>query len=299
MRCRGHISARFTFILFLTGCTGKNNFPLLKGPYLGQKPPGITPEIFAPGIISRGYAEYQISFTQDGKELFLWLGENRPYSVILSMKEDKSGWGSFHICSFSGKYVDMKCSLSPDGNRLLFSSNRPRQGNGEPEDNLDIWYVERSPEGWSQPRRFDSAVNTDSHDYYPTLSETGNLDFMSDRPGGTGEDDIYYSPLVNGKLTEAVNIGPAVNTILNEGDPYISPDESYLIFCSRDREGGFGNNDLYISFRNPDGSWTQAMNMEETINTAAEEVCPIVSHNGRYFFFQATEKRPDRFPVLP
>jgi hypothetical protein len=207
------------------------------------------------------------------------------------MKEDETGWGTFRVCPFSGKYFDLKCSLSPDGNRLLFSSNRPHEENGEPEDNLDIWYVERSPEGWSQPRCFDSAVNTDSHDYYPTLSGGGSLYFMSDRGGGIGEDDIYYSASVNGKLTEAVNIGPAVNTILNEGDPYISPDESYLVFCSRDRDGGFGNNDIYISFRRPDGSWTLAVNMGETINTAAEEVCPIVSLDGRYLFFSSNRKK--------
>ena len=58
--------------------TKKNNWPVLKGPYLGQKPPGMKPEIFAPGIISKGYSEYAITFTPNGKELYLWLGENRP-----------------------------------------------------------------------------------------------------------------------------------------------------------------------------------------------------------------------------
>jgi Tol biopolymer transport system component len=171
--------------------------------------------------------------------------------------------------------------------------------NGKTSDNLDIWYVVRRPGGWDEPERFDEAVNTDRHDYYPTMAGNGNLYFMSDREEGFGEDDIYISRFMDGRLTKAINIGPAVNTALNEGDPFIAPDESYLIFCSRDREEGYGNNDLYICFPKPDGSWTQAVNMGDSINTPSEEVCPIVTPDGKFLFFSSNRQKTKSVPESP
>ena len=277
----------------------QSDFPVLTGPYLGQKPPGKIPELFAPGIISRGYSEYEIAFSPDGKELFLWLGENRPYCTILWMRETEEGWRSLQVAPFSGRYVDMKFSFSPDGKRFLFSSNRSPATDGEPQDNLDIWYTNKTTSGWSEPERLDSAVNTDSHDYYPSMAKNGNLYFMSDREGGLGEDDIYYACFQSGKLTAARNIGRPVNTDLNEGDPFIALDESYILFCSRDRKDGFGNNDLFVSFRKKDGTWTTPKNLGDAINTDAEEVCPIVSHDGKYLFFSSNRKSINTYPTNP
>ena len=63
-------SVLFMFLLVFTTCTRKDDFSLLKGPYLGQKPPGMTPEIFAPGIISTNLDERIAAFTPDGKEFY-------------------------------------------------------------------------------------------------------------------------------------------------------------------------------------------------------------------------------------
>jgi len=286
-------------IMIVISCAKKEAFPVLKGPYLGQKPPGRMPEIFAPGIISTGYSEQQIAFAPDGRELFLWLGENRPYCAILRMKEAGDGWNTLQVAPFSGEYVDLKFSISPDGKRFFFSSNRPHEISGKPADNFDIWFIERHLNGWSEPEWIDSAVNTDSHDYYPTAAGNGNLYFMSDRDGGYGEDDIYHVFLKDGEFTRVENIGPPINTALNEGDPFIAPDESYILFCCRERECGFGNNDIYISFRKPDGSWTPAVNMGETVNTSAEEVCPVVTHDGKYLFFSSNRKKIGGYPESP
>jgi Tol biopolymer transport system component/tetratricopeptide (TPR) repeat protein len=277
----------------------QSGFPTLKGPYLGQKPPGKTPKMFAPGIISKGYSEYEIAFSPDGKELFLGLGEASPFCTILWMKEMDDGWNPLQVAPFSGRYVDMKFSFSPDGQRLLFSSNRSPPMNPEPQKNLDIWFVPKTLNGWGEPLRFESHINTGSHDYYPSMAANGNLYFMSDREGGIGEDDIYYACFQEGKLATARNIGPTINTCLNEGDPFIAPDESYLLFCSRDRSDGFGNNDLFVSYRKNDNTWTAPINLGEKINTAAEEVCPMVSHDGKYLFFSSNRKLNDVYPVIP
>ena len=70
-------------------------------------------------------------------------------------------------------------------------------------------------------------------------------------------------------------------------DPFIAPDGSYLIWCS-DRPGVLGENDLFVSFRTEDGSWTAPLNLGEGVNTAADETRPYVTPDGRFLFFNST-----------
>ena len=96
--------------------------------------------------------------------------------------------------------------------------------------------------------------------------------------------DIYYSKFVNGEFQEAVNAGEAINTKAYEADVFIDPNEQYIIFCGT-REDGFGRGDLYISFKNEDGSWTKSVNMGEPINTPGHELCPFVTMDGKYLLY--------------
>ena len=107
---------------------------------------------------------------------------------------------------------------------------------------------------------------------------------MSNRDGGYGRWDIYRANYKKGVYTNVENIGPVVNSEYSEADPAIAPDESYLLFCSH-RPGGFGESDLYISFRKTDGSWTSPQNMGPKINTPADEEKPYVTPDGKYLFF--------------
>ena len=82
-------------------------------------------------------------------------------------------------------------------------------------------------------------------DYYPTLTRSGTLVFSSNRPGGLGENDIYRARRVDGRWTTPENLGVPVNSASREYDPFIAPDESYLVFAS-ERPGGLGGADLYV-----------------------------------------------------
>ena len=64
----------------------------------------------------------------------------------------------------------------------------------------------------------------------------------------------------------------------------VAPDESYLIVSSG-RPGGFGQGDLYISFRDEDGDWRQPVNLGESINSEQVDFCPMVTPDGKYLFF--------------
>jgi len=108
---------------------------------------------------------------------------------------------------------------------------------------------------------------------------------VSSCDGGYGNKDIYYSEQINGKFSKPVNIGTPVNTKYDEGDTFVSFDESYLIVSSRGRTDCIGGADLYISFKKKDGGWTEAKNMGKPINTEDYEYSPFVSPDGKYLFF--------------
>lgn len=70
----------------------------------------------------------------------------------------------------------------------------------------------------------------------------------------------------------------------------ISPNGDYIIFTSHGFEDNLGWGDLYISFRNDDKTWTQAINMGPEINTPFIEYCPNILPDGKYFFFSSKKK---------
>ena len=275
----------------------QKDFPVLKGPYLGQKPPGMTPEIFASGIISTGYSERIAAFTPDGRELFyaLW---GAPHGVILQTAEVNGRWTKPEVAPFSGQYQG-DFTMSSDGNRIVFSSNSPFEGPGEPLDDYYCWIVERTGSGWGKPEPFGPLINMrESFAGCPTIADNGNLYFFSDRPGCIGCEDIWMARFVNGEYAEPQNLGESVNTEDFDLDPFIAPDESYIIFTridkNRERDA-----DLFISFRRSDGTWTRSVDMGDGINSEGMEYCPTVSPDGKYFFFTSTRRAYKPYSETP
>jgi ankyrin repeat protein len=253
--------------------------PVLKGEYLGQKKPGLTPLMFAKGFVSTEKGQLNAVFTKDGKEFYY---SQIPFTIMVT-KRVNDRWTKPEVAPFSGKYSDVDHSISPDGKKLFYCSRRPITKDGEKKKDHDFWVVERTAAGWSEPRHLGTDVNTDKEDYYPTVTKDGTLYFSSQREG-EGTNNIYRSLLKDGKYGKAEKLGEAVNTKHREFDPLIAPDESYLIFAS-ERPGGFGASDLYISFRKKDGSWTQAKNMGEKVNSDSSDYTPMLSPDGKYLFF--------------
>ncbi len=273
-------------LLYAVGNAAQKQFPILKGPYLGQKPPGKTPELFAPDIISTGHHDGCITFSPDGKELFYHFG-GLGKMVILYMKHDKNRWTGPQVASFSGKYRDGEPHFSYDGNKILFRSNRPLDGKGEPMATTDIWIVEREGKGWGEPRNPGPPINSEKNDLYPTISKSGDLYFASDRDEGW---DIYISKHNERGYDKPEKLSDAINSEFGDWDAFLAPDESYIIFGSNGRSDGFGESDLYISFKREDDTWTKSRNMGAQINTQYREVDPVVSPDRKFIFFRSNRK---------
>lgn len=250
-----------------------------------SKIPLSEPAIFAPGSISTGDYESHPAFTPDGNTLY-YLKDTPDFSfwtIVVSQYKNGS-WSTPEVAPFSGQYADADPFITADGSRLYFISNRPVDGKSKGD--LDIWMLEKMDEFWGEPKNLQEPVNSTGNEWYPTLASDGTLYFGSDRPGGKGRTDLYRCKYVAGKYQTPENLGDAINTKHDEFEPYIAPNQNYLIFMAG-RPDGFGGFDLFISY-NRNGNWTPAKNLGEKFSSSGFEYSPKLSPDGKYFFFTST-----------
>ena len=260
----------------------------LKGPYLGQKPSGMTPELFAPGVITTDGSEGCSGWGND-MEYFIfqrWI-DRKPRLYIMNQKNGI--WSPPEPLPFLDKYQAGDFTIAPDGKTMVFASNIFIDEIGSEREGANIWIVKKTAAGWTEPKHIGLEINTKYHESYPSLAANNNLYFFSRRPGGYGDSDLYMSRFIEGEYRDPVNLGPKLNTRYHEWDTYIAPGESYMVYCST-MPGGLGEDDLYVTFKKQDGSWSEPVHMGTEINSDKSENRPYVSPDGRYLFYTSTKK---------
>lgn len=251
----------------------------LQGPYLGQKVPGLEPEIFAPGIVSiKGGHEFSGTFSPDGKEFYF----NRGIKVrVCYWKED--GWTAPELAPFNTPMditsekaglifnsITHEPHITADGKRMFFGSNRQRPDKKENEMSYGIWVMERQDGKWGEPKFFTEGMSTSSED-------DGTLVI-----GGPG----MFKPL-DGGYGEPQGLLKADGSRLMVNHPCIARDGSYLIYDTNQPGGPGGIGDFYISFRNSDGTWSDGVNMGDKINSIGDNIAAFISPDGKYLFFSS------------
>lgn len=257
----------------------------IQRPFLGQQPPGKTPQLFAQGIISTVKSEQNGVFSPDGREFYFTRVLAGFKFVSYMMQMDGTSWTEPEIASFYRTHEGGEPFISPDGRRLFFVARQNNEGIKTKFG--DIWVMEKLNDKWGEPLHMDASVNSDFHEGYPTASRDGTLYFFSNRDGSIGGFDIFYSNMVDGKYGVAQSLGSRVNSPANEFNPCIAPDGSYLIFNSPNRPDGLGQQDLYVTFRNSDGEWSEPRNMGKNMNTEYNEYSAFVTADGKYLFFSS------------
>ena len=147
--------------------------------------------------------------------------------------------------------------------------------------------MDKTSEGWSDPEKIDGGPNLMGLHWQYSVAANGNIYFGSGDQGGFGAGDIYFSKFVDGKYLPPENLGEMINSEFDEASPFISPDESYIIVTRMMHPEGMGDGDLWISFKDKNGKWIKPVDMPEPINTAGREMCPIVTKDGKYLFFNS------------
>jgi hypothetical protein len=264
-----------------------SKFPVLKGPYLGQEPPGMIPETFAPGILSdEKIGAFCSIFSPDGNEFYYvrFLKGVDGSGRIYFLKRVNNIWTKPKPAPFSSQYPENDMRFSPDGKKMFWRSWRPLPGKKHQEEYSCIWYSERLKDGWSKPRPLkcpDGYLRAG----YIGVTNSGTLYFPARREDSHGKGDIYRSRFINGAYTIPENIDGKINTQYSEGDLCVAPDESFLIVSCWNRPDNRGVSDFYISFHEKNGEWSRLKNLGEPINSDDEENCPTLSPDGRYFLF--------------
>jgi WD40-like Beta Propeller Repeat len=285
-------------IALFSGCQKSYDEFALTGEYMGQVRPEGEPQLFLPGIICTGMYERDGVFSKDGKEFFytVWALER---GTLVTMKMNENGeWSSPAVASFSGKYSDIEPFITPDGQKLYFASQRPLTGEGEAKD-YDIWYIDKTDTGWSDPVNIGLPVNTEKDEFYPTLSENGTLYLNGIYDECYGPEDLYRFEFVDGQFVGPENLGEKINTNRGEFNAMIAPDESYLIFGAYKPDIGVGHYDNFISFRDENGNWGDPKALPEPINSTAWDFCPSLSPDGLYFFFSSHRILDAGTPEVP
>lgn len=132
-----------SIIFICIGCAQKDNISF----YLGQEPPGTTPKIFAPGIVStEEHHEFSCTFSPDGKEFYF----NRNMQIMVCKWEEKS-WTVPEPVKFLNNYRAHEPFITYDNKYLYFGSMRPNPDFPDEEQPYGIWRVERTGQGWCNP----------------------------------------------------------------------------------------------------------------------------------------------------
>jgi ankyrin repeat protein len=212
-----------TLILKIGGTSEPQRFPVLQGPYLGQQPPGNEMKRFAPGIVESDHSS--VCTSPDGNEMYWSSGPNIMVTRIVNGK-----WIKPEVASFSGQgtgeFYDDVPFISPDNKKLFFTSRRAM---GIMSNKENIWYVERLPDGWSEPKSIENVVNAFILHWQISIAKSGTLYFGGISSDGYGGGDIYCSGFVDGAYTKPINPGSPINDADPEIQPYIAPDESYIL----------------------------------------------------------------------
>jgi len=242
------------------------------GLYLGQRPPGLQAEIFAPGIVSDPrYMEWCGTFSPDGTEYYFYRYFGDSPSRIFATRLVNGEWTSPEACTFTGGFSAGEPQLTYDNRILYFNWKKSAQAQSDPAAVPEYYFVERTGDGWSEPQYAGQGM-------FMSSSRDGDLytTDMSDR-ATTGKTYLAKLRTEGGVFEgyERVQVRPYYGS---QAHPGVAPDGSYLLF---DVDGG---SHLFVTFKQSDGTWG------EGIDLTKHGFDPLagggyVSPDGKYVFF--------------
>ncbi len=252
----------FLCVLIASGhCYGQDDLTLPRGPYLGQKPPSSTPEVFAPGLVSKEHKDLSGFFSPDMKSFYFTRMDNKTEQWrLVVFKSENNQWRESVVGPRVGRPI-----ISPDGKTM----------------HLGKKYMNRTETGWSQVKSLGPMFDRDDWGIM-RLSASSNGTYVFD--DYKGNDVLRISTLKDGIRQQPKLLGKQINTGKFNAHPFIAADGSYLIWDG-ERDSGYGDSDLYISFRQQNGSWGAAINLGDKINTSVWEGGAYVTPDEKYLFF--------------
>ena len=254
--------------------------------YLGQTPPGMNAQLFSPDFISTEDGELNSILSPDFQEFyFTRRGVPTVPPRIMVSKRGPEGWESPESVGFDRRFSAIDLFLTQNGQRMVFCSDRPREVGVSTRIDHDFWVSVREGNGWGEPQLFAPEAMSNTEDFYPIITESGNLYFNSQRDG-PGTNNIFRSVRAEGRYGSPEKLPAPINSEFREFDAYVSPEEDIIIFSS-DRPGGLGRADIYVSHLE-NGRWSEPMNLGGAVNSEASEYGAMLSPDGLFLFFTSS-----------
>lgn len=236
--------------------------------------------------INSSHPEYLPILSIDGSELIFTrrlTGTNEDFFVS---KKDSSGWGMAKPAggNINTPQSEAAQTLSADGEWMIYAASGREDSYG----NYDLYMAQKTNEEWEDVYHFGLGINTDQWEAQPSLSpDRKDLYFASRRPGGFGGIDIYVSHLKpNGYYSQPENMGPGINTSGDDQCPFIHADNQTLYFTSNGWLG-YGDDDLFVVRKQPNGEWGKPENLGYPINTIEKEGTMCIAADGKTAYYAA------------
>lgn len=200
------------------------------------------------GSLNNSYHNASVNLSPDGKEMLLYHDSNGGDILAAYLRPDGT-WTDPEELEINTEYIENSATITSDGQKLFFSSNRPGGYGG-----TDIYMVTKNAKGrWSNPQNLGKLINTELDEDGVFVSASGkHLYFSSNGHAGMGDLDIYRSTynFEKGTWERPINMGYPVNSVENDIYIVLTRDEDYA-YISSVRTQGIGEQDIYkVDIRN-------------------------------------------------
>jgi hypothetical protein len=247
--------------------------------YFELPKPGNKIELFAPKIVSlQNSNEKSLAISPNGDEVFFSGGQDWPKCKIMYVKKVNNQWSEPNVAEFSTDCFCTEPAFSPDGNYLYYSSSKGMQDINQ----YCIWRVEKAGNKWSAPKKVIDITDPNILEFHPSITKDGTVYFCSwnsQKQSG----NICKSKYSKNTYSEPEIIKLPFDALGSNTDPFIDPDEKYLI-TSCSGQNGKGGYDVYISYKEKNGSWGVPINFDNRFNTKDDDNSFDISPDGRYLF---------------
>ncbi len=245
----------------------------------GYPTPDTTPVIFAPDRISvEGRLEHGISFTPDTKEVAFGVLDANDFSgTIYHAKKHSNAWSTPTVFEPLQRESVFLPYFTPDGAAMLYAKSKTTANNYI----TDIWILAKEKDTWARPKQLKMPISSSAREASACMTLDRTL-YVSSNRDGNGLADIYTSSPSDGEYVNIERID-AISSVRDEESVFIAPDERYLIFSRFTTTTN--SPDLWISYQDSDGNWTQPSVLDAPITTAQWERRPFVSMDHKLLFY--------------
>lgn len=254
--------------------------------YPGDILPSDSALLFAPNLINTGLYTRDFSMTPDGKEMYFSIMAGRAAVIMVAYYENEK-WNESEIAPFSGskQFFDFEPHVSPNGKQILFLSTRPKKGQ-EPKPGWayqNICVVDRTDNGWSEPYEIGIPINTDNNEFFPSLTDNGDLYF--NHSVEFTDVALYCSKNINGKYIEPKKLSFKNDSNMLLYNATVSRDESFILTCGSNKNNR-NQTKYYIAFNLGDNKWSDLYDLSDYLGNEGGRAASIsLSPDGKFIFF--------------